>query len=202
MSLQQKAVSPDLWSLLIRLMSFQSLQDFYLAGGTALALRYGHRVSVDIDLFTDKPFDAVKLSEALVHEYDLSGLSVEENTILGVIEGIKFDCMAHQYPCIGGVECIEGVRMLAVEDIAAMKLNAIANRGSQKDFWDLYELMQHYSREQLLSFFARKYPEASIWTLEKSISYFEDADLEPTPKCLKARHWAEIKSEITQWNRL
>lgn len=202
MNLELKAVSPALWQLLNRLMGEEALSDFFLVGGTALALRYGHRISVDIDLFSDSAFNASHLAERLTQNYQLSGATVEENTILGVIEGIKCDCMAHQYPMVVGVESCNSVRVLAVEDIAAMKLNAIANRGSKKDFWDLYELMQHFSREQLLSFYDKKYPQASLWSVEKSLSYFEDAEADPSPRCLKGRTWDQIKLEITKWNCL
>lgn len=202
MSLQLQAVRPELFDALQRLMSVSPLRPFYLVGGTALALQYGHRVSVDIDLFTDAPFDSIKLSEFLSKECGLSQFTVETNTILGVIDGIKLDCIAHQYPMVVGVQAVEGVRLLAVEDIAAMKLNAIANRGSKKDFWDLYELMQHYSRDELLGFHHKKYPQSSLWSVEKSLSYFEDAEAEPDPVCLKGRLWPRIKAAICEWNRL
>lgn len=202
MSLRVQAVSPHLWRVLQRLMSLSPLQPFYLVGGTALALRYGHRMSEDIDLFTHGSFDAVELSDFLVGECGLTEFSVEANTILGVIDGIKVDCIAHQYPLLAEVETAEDVRLLAVEDIAAMKLNAITNRGSKKDFWDVYELMQHFSRETLLGFFEQKYPQASCWGLEKSLVYFEDAELEPDPVCLKGRKWEEVKAAIQEWNRL
>jgi len=202
MSLQLDAVSPALIRVLQQLMAVPQLQPFYLVGGTALALRYGHRISVDLDLFTDASFDSIKLSEFLATECGLTQFTVEENTILGVINGMKLDCMAHQYPMVVGVQVIEGVRILAVEDIAAMKLNAIANRGSKKDFWDLYELIQHFSRDELLGFFQQKYPQSSLWSLEKSLCYFEDAEADPDPVCLKVRTWSQIKTALKQWNRL
>lgn len=202
MSLTLNSVSPELWQLLNRLMAEETLSNFFLVGGTALALRYGHRISVDIDLFSDSAFDAIRLAERLTQQYKLEESIVEENTVLGVIDGIKCDCMAHQYSMVVGVEEIEGVRLLAVEDIAAMKLNAIANRGSKKDFWDLYELMQHFSREQLLQYYEEKYPHASLWAVEKSLSYFEDAESDPNPRCLRGRRWDQIKSEILKWNCL
>ncbi|HAV14602.1 MAG TPA: hypothetical protein DCX06_14090 [Opitutae bacterium] len=202
MSLALNAVSPELWSLLKRLMADESMGQFFLVGGTALALRFGHRVSVDIDLFSDRAFDSLRLAELLVSEYGLSEATVEKNTVLGVLDGIKLDCMAHQYPMVVGVEEVEAVRVMAVEDIAAMKLNAIANRGSKKDFWDLYELMQHHNRKEILSFYERKYPQSSLWSVEKSLSYFEDAEADPDPRCLKGRSWDQIKAEIAEWNRL
>lgn len=202
MNLQSKAVCPELWTLLQRLMATELLKEFYLVGGTALALRYGHRVSVDLDLFTDQTFDAGSLAEVLAVEYGLTETTIEANTILGTINGIKVDCMAHRYPMVAGVDHVDGVRILAVEDIAAMKLNAIANRGSKKDFWDLHELAQHMDREHLLACYAKKYPTGNLWAVEKSLVYFEDAELEPDPICLKGLSWTEIRKSLAQWNRL
>jgi predicted nucleotidyltransferase component of viral defense system len=202
MSLQLQAVSPELWQLLNRLMAEAVLSDFYLVGGTALALQYGHRISVDIDLFTESAFDAVRLRERLTRRYQLVESTVEENTLTGLIDGIKCDCMAHQYSMVTGVQDYNGVRLIAVEDIAAMKLNAIANRGSKKDFWDLHELSRHFDREQVFSFYEKKYPRGSCWSVEKSLSYFLDADGEPDPICLKGLSWSQVKSEIADWNRL
>jgi predicted nucleotidyltransferase component of viral defense system len=202
MSLQPQAVGPKLWQLLNRLMAEAELSDFYLVGGTALALHYGHRISVDIDLFTESAFDAVRLRERLTRRYQLVESTVEENTLTGLIDGIKCDCMAHQYSMVTGVQNYDGVRLIAVEDIAAMKLNAIANRGSKKDFWDLHELSRHFDREQVFSFYEKKYPRGSRWSVEKSLSYFLDADGEPDPICLKGLSWSQVKSEIADWNRL
>ena len=117
-------------------MAAEQLQEFYLVGGTALALHYGHRKSIDLDIFTHVPFDANVLSEFLRREFDLNEVAVATNTVLGQINGIKTDFIVHQYPPIRTIVTINRVRLLSVEDIAAMKLNAIANRGSKKDFWD------------------------------------------------------------------
>ncbi|MFT5825497.1 MAG: putative nucleotidyltransferase component of viral defense system [Yoonia sp.] len=202
MSLQPQAVGPKLWQLLNRLMAEAELSDFYLVGGTALALHYGHRISVDIDLFTESAFDAVRLRERLTRRNQLVESTVEENTLTGLIDGIKCDCMAHQYSMVTGVQDYDGVRLIAVQDIAAMKLNAIANRRSKKDSWDLHELSRHFDREQVFSFYEKKYPRGSRWNVEKSLSYFLDADGEPDPICLKGLNWSQVKSEIAAWNRL
>lgn len=202
MSLRTDAVSSELWELLVRLMCAEPLNDFYLVGGTALALRYGHRMSIDIDLFTDRTFDAHQLSEFLTLKYGLCESSTGANSVSGVIDGIKVDCIGHRYAVIGGIQRINQIRLLSVEDIAAMKLNAIANRGSKKDFWDLHELTQHFERVQLLSFYEKKYPQASAWAVEKSMSYFEDAERDPDPRCLKAMTWNQVKTELAEWNRL
>lgn len=202
MSLHLEIVSEPLIELLRHLMQVDRLKSFYLVGGTALALRYGHRVSVDLDLFTHESFDSQQLAKLLVDEFDLTESVVEKNTVLGLIHGIKTDFIAHRYALVNGIEEIDGLRLLSVEDIAAMKLNAIANRGSKKDFWDLYELLQHFGREELLQFYEQKYPAGSIWNVEKSLVYFDDAEADPDPVDLKGRSWAEVKTGIQQRNRL
>ena len=83
-------------------MAADPLKDFYLVGGTALALHYGHRLSVDIDLFTDQPFDSTQVGAYLTAELGLTESTIEENTVLGRVEGTKLDCLAHQYPMVAG----------------------------------------------------------------------------------------------------
>lgn len=202
MSLHKEAVSEELMELLGQFMQSPELDAFYLVGGTALALRFGHRKSIDLDLFSHAAFDAPRLGKWLEDSYGLDEATVETNTILGEIHGIKTDFIAHQYPLIADIETIGGVRMLSVEDIAAMKLNAIANRGSKKDFWDYAWLLQHYGREELLSFFAQKYPNSNRWSVEKSLSYFDDAEAEPDPVDLNGQTWGQVKLSIQKSNRL
>jgi len=202
MKLHTEAVSDTLLGLLKQLMLAEPLRDFYLVGGTALALRYGHRKSIDIDLFTQAPFDANTLTECLEKAFGLENASNKENTVLGQIHGIKTDFIAHRYPLVGKVRTIDGIRFLSIEDIAAMKLNAIANRGSKKDFWDFALLLNHFDREDMLSFFTEKYPNASRWNVEKSLSYFEDAEREPDPIDLSGQTWEKVKAAIQQSNKL
>jgi len=187
--------------LLRRLMAAEPLGNFYLVGGTALALRYGHRISVDLVLFTSDPFDAEMLSAYLVRQFAMTESKSHENSVSGVVGSIKLDCLAHRYPRVVGIEEVDGIRLLASEDIGAMKLNAIANRGSKKDFWDYHELLKHFSREELLSFYGIKYPHASAWTVEKSLTYFDDAEREPDPVSLTGESWDDIRASILKANR-
>ncbi|MCK4565338.1 MAG: nucleotidyl transferase AbiEii/AbiGii toxin family protein [Verrucomicrobia bacterium] len=105
-------------------------------------------------------------------------------------------------PTIGTPATIEGIRMASLEDIAAMKLNAIANRGSKKDFWDYAELLTLFSRDEMLGFFAEKYSDENVWYVEKSLSYFEDAEEEPNPRDLKGRTWGDVKKAVLESNRI
>lgn len=202
MTLHAEAVSPSLLALLLTLMRDEMLADFYLVGGTSLALRFGHRESVDIDLFTHTAFDASALADHLKRDYGMTESATEANTVRGVIDGINVDVISHRYPLLNAVETVDGIRMLSVADIAAMKLNAVANRGSKKDFWDCAELLRTFSCDDLLSFCSQKYEGDSLWNVEKSLCYFDDADCEPDPKGVRGQSWEDIKARIIARTRL
>ena len=167
LELHYHAVSPPLLKLLRQLMQEKLLALFQLVGGTALALRLGHRVSVDIDLFSDQTFDVQAVAEMLRDRLSIQSLEMAKNTVCGEVGGIKIDIMAHRYPMIGTVCEVDNIRLSSLEDIAAMKLNAISNRGCKKDFWDYAELLKSFSREEMLSFFAKKYSD-KIFGMSKS----------------------------------
>jgi len=180
----------------------EAFRAFYLVGGTSLALRFGHRESIDIDLFTHDAFDAPTMALLLKKQYGLVEAATAENTVRGVINGVKIDLIAHRYPLLRPIETVEGVRMLSVEDVAAMKLNAIANRGHRKDFWDCAELLRVFSLEELLGFCAAKYAGDSLWNVQRSLCYFDDAEGEPSPRDLRGQTWEQVKQFIGQHTRL
>ncbi|MFO7822268.1 MAG: nucleotidyl transferase AbiEii/AbiGii toxin family protein [Lentisphaeria bacterium] len=196
--LHYEAVSPELKDLLLQLMKEPRLDGFHLVGGTALALRFGHRRSIDIDLFASEAFNAERIIETLEDKYPLEDIVIETNTVNASIRDIKLDLIAHRYPLIDQPVTIEGIRMLSLKDLAAMKLNAIANRGSRKDFWDCAELLEHWHLQELLRHYREKYPHTNIWQVQKSLCYFDDAEFEPDPKILKIRTWEEVKALISQ----
>jgi len=197
-----ETVSSGLLELLQKLMKEEPLKSFALAGGTALALRFGHRTSIDIDLFIGTAFDAQETAELLKTCYGMKEAETAENTVRGIIAGIKTDFIAHRYPLLKPFEEADGIRMFSCEDIAAMKLNAITNRGCKKDFWDYAELLKIYSRDEMISFFARKYQNDSLWNVEKSLAYFDDAESDPDPRDLLGRSWEEIKQTVLASIRL
>ena len=197
-ALHFEAVSPDLKNLLLQLMKEPRLDGFHLVGGTALALRFGHRRSIDIDLFASEAFNAERITETLEDKYPLEDIVIETNTVNASIRDIKLDLIAHRYPLIDQPVTIEGIRMLSLKDLATMKLNAIANRGSRKDFWDCTELLEHWPLRELLGYYREKYPHTNIWQVQKSMCYFDDAEIEPDPIILKRRTWEEVKALIRQ----
>lgn len=183
--------------LLQSLCSKDYLQNFALAGGTSLALQLGHRKSIDIDLFS---FDDVNMQEiSLFLENEFNDIVIRRTTSVFIfcnINGIKSDFVKHNKsillkPCI----TLEGIRMYSIEDIAAMKLNAICGRGSKKDFYDIYLLLQKFTLKELLTFFDTKFNSDNSWMALKSLQYFEDADQNEQPELLiKYPNWDKMKN--------
>ncbi len=190
----KQTVEPATFSLLKELIQLPSLQDFYLVGGTALALQIGHRKSIDLDLFTDSEYDQDLILSEFEWDYEEFGRS---KIFLGVrIQGIKVDIVKYLFPCINPLVVEEGIPMANREEIAGMKLWAIARRGTKKDFIDIYFLMKEFSLQEMIDFFQRKFPNIGPLLILRSMTYFEDADLDPDPDMLVEISWEEIKESI------
>ena len=138
--LQTQAVEPRTLELLKELMLKDYLKQFVLVGGTALALQIGHRKSIDLDMFTVKDFDSEKLVPKLLKEYNLVPLLQMPQTLICEINGVKVDFIRFKYSFMRPIVKVGRIRMLSLEDIAPMKLDAITGRGNKKDFFDLYFL--------------------------------------------------------------
>lgn len=183
--------------LLKKLMAEDVLNPFYLVGGTALALQLGHRKSIDIDLFCHHPIEYEQIEEILVQKYGIQNVTSSKGGINGFIGNIKIDIMPHRYPLLNPVIVVENIRLLSLPDIGAMKINAITNRGAKKDFWDLAELLNYYSAEELFEFFKNKYSNYNCWHVIKSLTWFEDADSELIEiDSLKSISWNDVKQKI------
>lgn len=196
MYLKENAVSPALLQTLRQLSVDPELKSFFLVGGTSLALRFGHRRSIDIDYFTDRPFDSSWLASHLDKSAGMTDISVEKDTVRGRLMKIKVDLIAHLYPLLEPIQKIEGIPMVSLIDLAAMKLNAIANRGSKKDFWDYALLLDHLRHREMLDAFSRKYAAYNRWHVEKAICFFNDAEADPDPDDLRGVSWDQIKGKI------
>ena len=200
--LQLNTVHQSTFSLLKSLASLGKLREFYLAGGTAIALQLGHRVSVDLDLFTPTVFDSNEIFEYLKESYDVGGATVAANSLSLFVKmdekNIKVDLIRHNYSMLHPVQQIENVRLCSLQDGAAMKLNAVANRGAKKDFYDIYALLTRFSLKELLGFFQQKYEQMNSLIVLKSLVYFADADIEPDPVSLMDVSWPEVKKELTK----
>ena len=197
-----ETVEPGTLSILNRIMRLGALQPFSLVGGTALALRYGHRTSVDLDLFYHEKFDHETIVTALQKEFS-SGYQTESKYarwgIFCYINDIKVDIVHYPHLPISDIEITEAIRMYSDKDIIAMKLNAILGRGRKKDFWDLYELLHHYSLESMIHFHETKFPEQNLLiTIPQAITYFIDAEESEDPVSLRGQTWESVKKFIQQ----
>ena len=119
--LHKETIDAATLELLKRLMGDERLQGFVLVGGTSLALQIGHRISVDLDLFIEKEFEADELREYLERYYHLQTDYLAFATVKGEVEGVQVDCIAHAYPWLKPFAVEEGVRLASLEDICAMK---------------------------------------------------------------------------------
>lgn len=173
------------------------LESFFLGGGTAIALQLGHRKSIDLDLFTAASFNNSTLLGILATNYEISVELEEANMLITTLEGIKVDFVKMGYPIIFPTLLIEGVRMLDLRDIAAMKLKAIAQRGSKKDFFDIYFLLDQMSLETMISMFRQKFKMHEVFHIVKSLTYFEDAEQSANPVVFdKSVTWQKVKTSI------
>ena len=202
--LHLNTVEPETLSLLKTLLDHDECRCFALTGGTALALHFGHRISVDLDLFTQDRFDSNMLFESLrdseMFRDSVTSCSQSINSLSLFIKrkdkAVKVDFIRHHYPLLFPVQYIDDIRFFSVQDIAAMKLNAVANRGAKKDFFDVHRLLQQFSLTELLAFFENKYNQINSFTVLKSLLYFDDAEFEPDPISLINTSWDEVKSAL------
>jgi hypothetical protein len=199
--LHREALSRSQRSLLPRLAPLARQHGFYLAGGTALALHLGHRRSVDFDCFREDPIDdPLRLAADLRSPHFLFETErVEKGTLHGRASGIRVSFLAYGYPLLRPLLDVEGLRLAALEDIAAMKLAAVAQRGSKKDFVDVFALGRRFGLGEMLGFYGRKYGVADVGHVLVALAYFDDADRERTPMLLRRQSWPAIKAAIRGW---
>ena len=195
--LQSQTVESNTLELLKSLMQKEYLDSFVLVGGTALALQLGNRESIDLDLFSNTDFASNELLTSLLNDYQIIVNNQLSQTLITTINYVKVDFIKFHYPFIRPFLVIENIRMASLEDIAAMKLDAITGRGSKKDFYDLFFLLQHYSIDELFSFYTEKYPHQTTFHVARSLTYFDDADIQPSPIVFdKTITWETVKQKI------
>ena len=195
--LRTDAIAPETLDLLGRLMVRSELQDFALAGGTGLALQIGHRLSVDLDLFSASDFEPEVLLDRLRDEFRTELHNISKNTLNLHINGTKVDLLTYTYPMLNSLIQEGNIRIYSMEDIAAMKLSAVSSRGSKRDFYDLYYLLKKYSLSELLDFYKRKFETEQYYHIIKSLIFFEDAETEPDLKLIQSNlSWDMVKSGL------
>ncbi len=194
--LQTQSVPPGLLGVLQKLMAVEKLKNFRLVGGTALALQYGHRVSVDIDLFTDKSFDKTLLLAAISEIYQPTRVSKTTNGLTFFIKEIKIDLCNWAVPFVGKLIEDDGIRMASPEDIGAFKLDAVVSRKEQKDFYDLYFLLAQYSFETLIQSYRQKYPYNNTKDIFTAIAGISEADVSASPILASPLQWDVVKESL------
>jgi len=177
---------------------------FHLAGGTALAIYFGHRVSEDLDWFTSNPMgDAMVLAQSLrSEELNFVTEQIAPGTLHGAISGVRVTFLEFLYPLLKAPTQWQemGCELASLEDLACMKLSAIAQRGARKDFCDIFALgKKQFSLDEMLVLYRKKFSVHDISPILYGLTYFDDAESERMPKMLWKVKWAEIKETIQSW---
>jgi predicted nucleotidyltransferase component of viral defense system len=192
-------ILPEGQERLFEILSDQSfLKDFYLAGGTCLALQIGHRQSIDFDFFIPADFETTSIINKLTEIGRYQRENEEKNTINGILNEIRISFFGYRYEIIDEFKFYKKIRIAGLRDIAAMKLEAIAGRGSKKDFIDLFFLLQHFSLEEIFAFHAKKYGLglSNQYHHLKSLVYFADAESEAMPIMIQPLKWMDVRNNI------
>lgn len=201
-------VTPLLRNTLHHLMKEALFQPFLLVGGTNLSLRLGHRLSVDIDLFSDAQYgslDYEAFESFLKSKYSYFEkpdkteiISFGRSYYIGESkdECIKLDLM-YTDPFIREPEIIDGIRLASIDDIIAMKIDTISRGGRKKDFWDIHKLMENRDLDEMFKLHNERYPwEHNEDLLLAAMTDFSEAENWPEPICIERVEWDEIKLDI------
>jgi hypothetical protein len=197
-------------SCLLELMQAKELSKFRLVGGTALSLYLGHRLSVDIDLFTDAKYGSInfdRIEKLLRNKFALvqgdfgqfAGLG--KSYLIGTHKEniVKLDLFYSMDPFFEDFSDHDGVRMATIPEIIAMKMDIIQRGGRKKDFWDLHELLGNYSINDMIELHKKRFE----WThdeemIRKNFTNFHTADDDFDPICLKGKIWEFVKEDLTE----
>ena len=194
--LHYETVDEGTLGLLKQLQSLDILSEMRLVGGTSLALQIGHRKSIDIDLFGILNVEFDILIDELKTLGEVVLLKNSKNIHSLLINDIKVDIVNYNYKWLKNKMTIDNIYFATIEDIAAMKLNAIMGRGSKKDFIDLYFILKNYTLSTLIDLYSQKYHDGSIFLVLKSLAYFDDADEQEMPFMFHNTSWQTMKNNI------
>ena len=189
-------IEPKTLELLRRLQSLSIFEHSRLVGGTALALQLGHRKSIDLDMFGSIEATSEEIQDACRNAGELEISKTSKNINIYWVDCIKVDCVNYPYEWLEECKVLDGLRLASVNDIAAMKISAIINRGTKKDFIDLHFLLKEMSLNQILDLYDKKYPDGSRFIAIKSLTYFEDAESDPMPYMFNDVTWDDVKGSI------
>jgi hypothetical protein len=206
MNLHAEVLPPQQAMLLRSLGPAADSLGFVLGGGTAVALHLGHRRSLDFDWFTqDRIDDPVVLAARIVgNDLPFEPSSVDRGTLHGRIDAVRVSFLEYPYaPLQPATEWPEfGCRLASLEDLACMKLSAVAGRGARKDFVDIHALGSRcFELSRMLTLYQRRYGIRDVGHVLFALVFFDDAEREPMPEMLWDTRWNEIRESITNWVR-
>jgi len=172
---------------------------FYLAGGTALALRLGHRTSYDFDFFSGNKFNSGLYSNMIIKDFGGSISSLSDDTVNGIIKNINVSFLLYPYKLIRDPEKYNNLDLASLEDLTCMKCSAIMKRGTKRDFFDIYEILKIIQPLEIKNYMLEKYKKNgnSFYHLTRSLFYFEDAENDIDPVSLNGTTWEKVKAYLT-----
>lgn len=194
--LHYETVTKDTLDLLRLIQSNQYFNETRLVGGTALALQIGHRRSIDLDFFGKTGLGCEEVLQELQVYGNIAVRSSGKFIQRYLVRGIQVGFVKYEYPWLENPIDSDGLRLASCRDIAAMKLAAITNRGTKKDFIDLDFMLSQFTLREMLSFYSRKFKDGSCFNVLKSLVFFDDAEEDPMPHMIIPADWTEVKKRI------
>jgi len=199
--LYKETIPPFLCETLKKLMGINELNDYVLVGGTALSLLIGHRKSVDIDLFSStyrEGFELIPILKKYFHRTEIRDLGFGITMYLYSSDSnveLKVDIMSNEQ-FIRPIQVIDNIRIASIEDIAAMKLEAITTRLEKKDYWDIAELLFKFSFYDMFEFYKQRYPWNDLRGVIEKITLIDKCDTQPDPITINSNTWLVLKDRI------
>ena len=173
--------------VIVKKLKLPKAPGFYRAGGTALALQIGHRTSIDFDFYSQKKFSSPQLAKDIKKTFpNAKMLFTAEDTLKSIIGETELSFFYYSYQLLELLEQYQDINIPSLADVAAMKLAAIIQRGTRRDFVDIYYLLNFYTLGELINFAIKKYPGYQPMLILRALICLEDAETEKYPRTIKA----------------
>ena len=187
--------------VIVKKLKLPKAPGFYLAGGTALALQIGHRTSIDFDFYSQRQFSSLQLAKDIKKTFPKAKmLFTAEDTLKSIIGVTELSFFYYSYQLLEPLKQYQNISIASLADVAAMKLAAIIQRGTRRDFIDIYFLLNFYTLGELINFAIKKYPGYQPMLILRALIYLEDAENEKYPRPIKVLDpdfsWQKAKDKI------
>lgn len=189
-------------------LDFLKIREFYLAGGTALALQMGHRTSIDLNFYTNTPLtDVLPLLADIQQKFpQFTTDHVADGTLIGHVDAIELSFFRYNYPLIDPLVTADTLHLASIPDIAAMKMTALAQRGLYRDFVDLYVISKNHGLDCIIRWTQKKFPSLDVYVMLRALIYFSDAEADESMRgktLLQPIEWEDVKRYfVTEVRRL